>query len=77
MIAGAAKYLAHAIPKLLEGCKDRDANVRQCSVYGLGIVAQMHQDAFRPSLSTALMHILAIITAPEARSASVALHGPS
>ncbi|BDA40930.1 Importin-5 [Coccomyxa sp. Obi] len=65
--SGAAKYLSYALPHLLEGCKDKDANVRQCSVYGLGIMAAMHQEAFRPNVPTALMHILGIITAPDAR----------
>lgn len=46
--------------------------MRQCSVYGLGIVAQLHQEAFRPSLSSALVHILGIITAPDARSGTPA-----
>lgn len=67
VLAGAAKYLSYALPHLLEGCKDKDANVRQCSVYGLGVLAQMHQEAFRPSVPTGLMHILSIITAPDAR----------
>lgn len=67
MCVGAAKYLSYALPHLLEGCKDKDANVRQCSVYGLGIMAAMHQEAFRPNVPNALMHILGIITAPDAR----------
>lgn len=65
--AGAAKYLSYSLPHLLEGCKDRDANVRQCSVYGLGILAAQHQEAFCPSVPTALIHILGIVTAQDAR----------
>ena len=38
--AGGAKYAGQVLPLLLAGCADRDANVRQCSVYGLGCAAQ-------------------------------------
>ena len=47
-VPGAAKYTAHALPHLLAGCADRDANVRQCAVYGLGVLAQLHPHAFAP-----------------------------
>ena len=67
--AGAAKYMEHALPHLLGGCKDRDANVRQCSVYGLGICAALHGQRFAPHVPSALMAILGIITAPDARHA--------
>ena len=65
--AGSAKYMSDAVPQLLAGCKDKDHNVRQCSVYGLGILAQQHHEAFRATLRDALMAILGIITAPGAR----------
>lgn len=38
--AGSAKYAPQVLPLLLAGCADRDANVRQCCVYGLGCAAQ-------------------------------------
>ena len=65
--AGAAKYLGAAVPRLLAGCGDRDANVRQCAVYGLGIAASLHAQAFAPHASAALMAIIGIITSPAAR----------
>ncbi|CAL5227386.1 g10339 [Coccomyxa viridis] len=65
--AGSAKYISDAVPQLLAGCKDKDHNVRQCSVYGLGILAQQHHEAFRATLRDALVAILGIITAPGAR----------
>ena len=67
MLAGSAKYMNDAVPQLIAGCKDKDHNVRQCSVYGLGILAQQHHEAFRASLQGALMAILGIVTAPGAR----------
>ena len=66
MLAGSAKYMNDAVPQLIAGCKDKDHNVRQCSVYGLGILAQQHHEAFRASLQGALMAILGIVTAPPA-----------
>lgn len=65
--AGSAKYMSDAVPQLLAGCKDKDHNVRQCSVYGLGILAQQHHEAFRATLRDALVAILGIVTAPGAR----------
>lgn len=59
--------MSDAVPQLLAGCKDKDHNVRQCSVYGLGILAQQHHEAFRATLRDALVAILGIITAPGAR----------
>ena len=59
--------MSDAVPQLLAGCKDKDHNVRQCSVYGLGILAQQHHEAFRGTLRDALVAILGIITAPGAR----------
>lgn len=38
--AGSAKYAPQVLPLLLSGCADRDTNVRQCCVYGLGCAAQ-------------------------------------
>ena len=74
LLAGAAKYMNDAVPQLIAGCKDKDHNVRQCSVYGLGILAQQHHKAFRASLQGALMAILGIITAPGARSVASMMH---
>ena len=48
--SGAAKYTAHVLPHLLAGCADRDGNVRQCSVYGLGVLAALRPQAFAPHL---------------------------
>ena len=70
LLAGSAKYMNDAVPQLIAGCKAKDHHVRQCSVYGLGILAQQHHEAFRASLQSALMAILGIVTAPGARSAT-------
>ena len=43
--------------------------MRQCAVYGVGVLAQLHSHAFAPHVPAALRAILAIITAPDARCA--------
>ena len=37
------------------------------TVYGLGVLAQQHHDAFRATMRDALVAILGIVTAPDAR----------
>jgi hypothetical protein len=69
LATGAAKYLGPAVPRLLAGCAERDANVRQCAVYGLGVAASLHAQAFAPHATAALHAIVGIITAPGARRA--------
>jgi hypothetical protein len=53
---------------LLAGASDKDANIRQCCVYGLGQAAQHRSDGFRQHAGPAVTSILAIIQAPDARS---------
>ncbi|KAL4855412.1 Importin-5 [Chlorella vulgaris] len=67
--AGGEKYAAQVLPILLQGCGDRDANVRQCSVYGLGCAAQHRSQGFQPHAAAAVQAVLGLITAPDARSA--------
>ncbi|KAL4452685.1 hypothetical protein ABPG75_008347 [Micractinium tetrahymenae] len=66
--AGAAKYAGQVLPLLLSGCADRDANVRQCSVYGLGCAAQHRGEGFAPHAQAAVAAILSLINSPDARS---------
>jgi len=66
--AGAAKYVEQVLPQLLVGATDPDAGIRQCSVYGLGRASQHRQAAFKPHAQNALSSVLAILSAPEARS---------
>ena len=67
LCAGAQRYVGQAIPVLMAGCRDGDANVRQCSAYGMGILAHHHPAAFRGVAPVAIAALLAIITAPGAR----------
>ncbi|PSC74524.1 ARM repeat-containing [Micractinium conductrix] len=66
--AGAAKYAPLVLPLLLSGCADRDVNVRQCSVYGLGCAAQHRGEGFAPHASAAVAAILSLVNSPDARS---------
>ncbi|KAI7835878.1 hypothetical protein COHA_010225 [Chlorella ohadii] len=66
--AGGAKYAPQVLPLLLQGCADRDTNVRQCSVYGLGCAAQHRSEGFAPHAAAAVQAVLALIQAPDARS---------
>lgn len=66
--AGTVKFAGHIMPLLLSGLSDRDANIRQCCVYGLGQAAQKRPDAFRPHAAPAVAGMLAMIQAPDARS---------
>ena len=75
--AGSAKYMLQMLPVLLEACKSRDAALRQCAAFGVGILAQHRPDGFRPVAATAVSHLLAIIGAPDARCFSSTEFTPS
>jgi hypothetical protein len=66
--SGAAKYMPTVMPMLLAGASDKDANIRQCCVYGLGQAAQHRGDGFRQHAVNAVPAILALIQAPDGRS---------
>lgn len=63
------------LPVLLESCTDSHADLRQCAVYGLGVLAAKAGDSFRPYINDALQRISAIIAAPNARCAARRLSG--
>jgi hypothetical protein len=51
-----------------QACGDKHADLRQCSAYGVGVVAEKAPAAFKPYMSTALAKLSAIINDPDARS---------
>jgi len=66
--AGRAKYAGQVIPVLLEACTDpNNADLRQCSVYGLGVLAAKAPELFRPICNDSLQRIMAIMNQPNAR----------
>lgn len=54
--------MPHAIPVMLSSCTADDANLRQCAVYGLGVVAQHRPEAFRPITNDIVSAIMQIVT---------------
>eukprot|EP00884_Botryococcus_braunii_P020479 jgi/Botrbrau1/7114/Bobra.0165s0131.1 len=62
------KYMGHLVEVLVQGCRDPDANLRQCSVYGLGVLAQHRPEAFQSIAQTALQLMVDILSQPDARS---------
>ncbi|KAL6776649.1 IPB2 [Auxenochlorella protothecoides x Auxenochlorella symbiontica] len=66
--AGAARHAPSIMPLLLAGAGDRDADIRQCSAYGLGVAAARRPEAFRPVAPAALAALRAIVAAPDARA---------
>lgn len=65
--AGSAKYMVQVLPVLLEASKNRDPNLRQCAVYGLGVLAEHRPEGFRQVAATAIQTLLAVINEPDAR----------
>lgn len=65
--AGRAKYSAQVVPILLDACGSNDPDLRQCSVYGLGVLASKAPEIFQPIAAEVLKRILAIIQHPQAR----------
>ena len=61
------KYLDGFIGPCLAGCGDKDADVRQASVYGVGVMAAALGANFTPHVPSALAAMAAVIQAPNAR----------
>ena len=62
------KYFNNFVPILLTNTTSEDADIRQCSAYGLGACAQVYGDHFAPVCKDALGKLMQIIQAPDARS---------
>ena len=63
----ALQYLEGFVVPCIAGCGDNDADVRQASVYGIGVMAEHCGDKFAPHVSNALAALAAVIQAPGAR----------
>ena len=61
------RYLEGFVGPCLAGCRDADADVRQASVYGVGVMAQALGAAFTPHVPASLAALAAVIQAPDAR----------
>eukprot|EP00735_Rhodelphis_limneticus_P008844 TRINITY_DN2321_c0_g1::TRINITY_DN2321_c0_g1_i1::g.20738::m.20738 TRINITY_DN2321_c0_g1::TRINITY_DN2321_c0_g1_i1::g.20738 ORF type:complete len:1078 (+),score=394.95,sp/Q8BKC5/IPO5_MOUSE/35.22/0.0,HEAT/PF02985.17/3.9e+03,HEAT/PF02985.17/7.7,HEAT/PF02985.17/2.6e+03,HEAT/PF02985.17/4.8e+03,HEAT/PF02985.17/0.24,HEAT/PF02985.17/6e-06,HEAT/PF02985.17/0.067,HEAT/PF02985.17/3.5e+02,HEAT/PF02985.17/1.7,HEAT/PF02985.17/0.053,HEAT/PF02985.17/6e+02,HEAT_2/PF13646.1/1.2e+02,HEAT_2/PF13646.1/14,HEAT_2/PF13646. len=62
-----APFLPTCMPFLLEYIVDVDPDLRQASVYGVGVLAQHGGEAFAMVAQDALMKINALVSHPEAR----------
>ena len=62
------KYFNSFLPILLNNVLNADADIRQCSAYGLGVCAQSYGEAFSPVCKEALNKLMQIIQAPDART---------
>eukprot|EP00210_Caulerpa_lentillifera_P001229 g1185.t1 len=61
-------YLHEFLPFLVSGSTNSDANIRQCSIYGLGIVAGKYPEAFQPLISALVPELVTVIQHPSAKS---------
>jgi len=59
--------MVQVLPVLLDASKNRDPNLRQCAVYGLGVLAQHRPEGFRQVATSAIQTLLAVINAPDSR----------
>ncbi|MEW5314066.1 MAG: hypothetical protein WDW38_005590 [Sanguina aurantia] len=66
--AGRAKYLNQVLPILLECSSSEAVDLRQCAVYGLGILALKSPAQFKPAVPDALARVLAIVRHADARN---------
>ncbi|KAG0582851.1 hypothetical protein M758_3G093200 [Ceratodon purpureus] len=64
----AIKYYEGFLPFLLEACNDASADVRQASVYGIGVCAEFGGAAFKPVVRDALVRLNNTISQPTSRS---------
>ncbi|CAG9464330.1 unnamed protein product [Pedinophyceae sp. YPF-701] len=63
----ALQYVDDLLPVYLECCSSKDSALRQCAVYGLGLVAQHATTKFVPACGQVLQTVVAMVQAPNAR----------
>jgi importin-5 len=63
----AIKYLEGFVTPCIEGCTDADADVRQASVYGVGVMAEHCGMSFSNYVQHALQALASVIQAPGSR----------
>ncbi|GAB2286974.1 hypothetical protein Dimus_021362 [Dionaea muscipula] len=61
----ALKYYDLYLPFLLEACNDKNPDVRQAAVYGLGVCAEFGGSVFKPLVGEALSRLNVIIRDPD------------
>ncbi|KAG2431232.1 hypothetical protein HXX76_009760 [Chlamydomonas incerta] len=67
--AGMGKHFANVLPILLEATRSDHADLRQCAVYGLGVMAaKAPLELFRPQAAAVAEIMAGIIRHPEAKS---------
>ncbi|PNH09582.1 Importin-5 [Tetrabaena socialis] len=67
--AGMAKHFANVYPLLLDATRSDHADLRQCAVYGLGVMAaKAPVEAFRPTAASVAEVLAAIVNHPESKS---------
>lgn len=66
--AAGKKYADQFFPVLMEGAAHEDPGLRQCSVYGLGIMAVNQSQFMGTHLNPVLLVLVGIIQQPQARS---------
>ena len=64
----ALRYLDGFAGPCLAGCTDADADVRQASVYGVGVMAEKLGAAFAPHVPASLQALAAVIQAQDSRT---------
>lgn len=66
--AAGEKYVDKFFPILMEGAQNGDPDIRQCSVYGLGVLTVTQPQFFAQHLTSVLPILVSMIQHPEARS---------
>ncbi|KAL2633872.1 hypothetical protein R1flu_005351 [Riccia fluitans] len=65
----AIKYYDTFLPFLLDACTDANPDVRQASVYGIGVCAEYGGASFKPVVGEALKRLNAVISQPTSGAA--------
>eukprot|EP00798_Chlamydomonas_sp_ICE-L_P025737 gene25737-11397_t len=66
--AGRVKYFPIVLPILMEAVTSEHADLRQCAVYGLGVLASKSPDMFKSACPEALTRVAAIVSHPDANN---------
>lgn len=60
------KYVLQLLPIYLDGCSSDHPGLKQCCAFGVGILAQKHEQVFKPAAGKALAQLMEMINHPDA-----------
>eukprot|EP00803_Ostreobium_quekettii_P007365 evm.model.scf_89.2 EVM.evm.TU.scf_89.2 scf_89:2360-4663(+) len=66
---GGDKYVREVLPILMEAMREEDADLRQCAVFGVGVVVTNFPQVFKTYVNNVIPILISVLQHPSARAA--------